>query len=77
MHLCPVEPFFLHFDSRSVLIWNQSEEKRVQLGRCASFRGDFLKNPYFNNKTQILMILLSISLDKLPCKNQRIPSYIW
>ena len=37
MHLCPVEPFFLHFDSRSVLIWNQSEEKRG-----ASFRSDFL-----------------------------------
>ena len=48
MHLCPVEPFFLHFDSRSALIWNQSEEKRVQLDRGASFRSDFLQNPYFS-----------------------------
>ena len=48
MQLWPVEHFFSHFFSRSVLIWKKSEENRIQLVRGS------LQNPYFRSRDKYL-----------------------
>ena len=65
MHLLPVEHFFPPFFSISVLIWKKTEEKIVQLVRGASFRGDFLQNPYFNTESTDF---LSMAIKPTPTK---------
>ena len=53
MHLWPVEHFFHH---KRVPVVPFCDEKRVQLVRGASFRSDFLQNPYFKFTFQNWML---------------------